>query len=108
MFKFTGIVMLLAPSASAPRSPTPSGTWAGHPGQPVKLLATFYVARRGLHRARAAADRVVVRVPLRAFARAVAEPVSIRLCHHQLRGGAPARHGSEWNGWACRGRSWRS
>ena len=78
MFKFTGLVMYLAPLAVG----AAMAYTVGHLGLGVlvslfKLLATFYVAVAVFVVAVLLPVAFLVRVPLRRFARAVAEPVSI-------------------------------
>ena len=78
MFKFTGIVMLLAPLGVG----SAIAYTVGHLGVGVlvnlaKLVATFYVAVAVFVVAVLLPIALGVRVPLKRFARAVAEPVSI-------------------------------
>jgi len=78
MFKFTGIVMLLAPLGVG----SAIAYTVGHLGVGVlinlaKLVATFYVAVAVFVLAVLLPIAWAVRVPLKRFARAVAEPVSI-------------------------------
>ena len=78
MFKFTGIVMLLAPLGVG----SAIAYTVGHLGVGVlvnlaKLVATFYVAVAVFVVAVLLPIAWAVRVPLKRFARAVAEPVSI-------------------------------
>jgi proton glutamate symport protein len=78
MFKFTGLVMYLAPLAVG----AAMAYTVGHLGLGVlvslfKLLATFYVAVAVFIVAVLLPVAFLVRVPLRRFAREVAEPVSI-------------------------------
>jgi proton glutamate symport protein len=78
MFKFTGIVMYLAPLAVG----AAMAYTVGHLGLGVlvalfKLLATFYVAVALFVVAVLLPVAFLVRVPLRRFVSAVAEPVSI-------------------------------
>ena len=78
MFKFTGIVMLLAPLGVG----LAIAYTVGHLGVGVlvnlaKLVATFYVAVAVFVLAVLLPIAWAVRVPLKRFARAVAEPVSI-------------------------------
>jgi proton glutamate symport protein len=78
MFKFTGIVMYLAPPAVG----AAMAYTVGHLGLGVlvslfKLLATFYVAVAVFIVAVLLPVAFLVRLPLRRFMRAVAEPVSI-------------------------------
>ena len=78
MFKFTGIVMLLAPlgvGCGHRLHRRPPGR--GRPGQPGETGRHLLRRGRGVRPGGAAADRVGRAVPLRRFARAVAEPVSI-------------------------------
>jgi proton glutamate symport protein len=78
MFKFTGIVMMLAPLGVG----SAIAYTVGHLGVGVlinlaKLVATFYVAVAVFVVAVLLPIAWAVRVPLKRFARAVAEPVSI-------------------------------
>jgi proton glutamate symport protein len=78
MFKFTGIVMYLAPLAVG----AAMAYTVGHLGLGVlvalfKLLATFYIAVALFVVAVLVPVALLVRVPLRRFMSAVAEPVSI-------------------------------
>jgi len=78
MFKFTGIVMYMAPLAVG----AAMAYTVGHLGLGVlvalfKLLATFYVAVALFIIVVLLPVALLVRVPLRRFASAVAEPVSI-------------------------------
>ena len=78
MFKFTGIVMLLAPIGVG----TAMAYTVGHLGVGVlvnlaQLLATFYVAVAVFVGVVLVPIALLVRVPLKRFASAVAEPVSL-------------------------------
>jgi proton glutamate symport protein len=78
MFKFTGIVMVLAPLGVG----SAIAYTVGHLGVGVlvnlaKLVATFYVAVAVFVLVVLLPIALIVRLPLRRFARAVAEPVSI-------------------------------
>ena len=79
MFRFTRIVMLLAPiGVGAAIAYTVGHAGRRHPRQPAKLLATFYVAVGDLRRRACCCRwRCMARVPIRRFVAAVAEPVSI-------------------------------
>ena len=78
MFRFTGIVMLLAPvGVGAALAYTVATLGVGVLVGLAKLLATFYVAVAIFVAAVLVPVAMLVRVPLKAFVMAVAEPVSI-------------------------------
>jgi len=78
MFKFTGIVMMLAPfGVGAAMAYTVGQLGVGVLVSLAKLLATFYVAVAVFIAVVLLPIAWMVRVPLARFARAVAEPVSI-------------------------------
>ena len=78
MFKFTGIVMVLAPfGVGAAMAYTVGHLGVGVLVNLAKLLATFYVAVAVFIAVVLLPIALMVRVPLKRFARAVAEPVSI-------------------------------
>lgn len=78
MFKFTNIVMLFAPiGVGAAVAYTVGSTGFGVLGSLAKLLVTFYAALLVFVFAVLLSVASIFRVPLRAFSRAVAEPVTI-------------------------------
>jgi len=78
MFKFTNIVMLLAPlGAGAAIAYTVGSTGLGILGNLARLLATLYVALIAFVLLVLLPVALVTRVPLRRFVRAVAEPFTI-------------------------------
>ena len=109
MFKFTGIVMLLAPlGVGAAIAYTVGHLGVGVLVNLAKLLATFYVAVAVFVGVGAAADRVD-------GAGAAASGLRARWpsrCRSPLPPPAPRRRcrarWRRWSGWACRARSWPS
>jgi Na+/H+-dicarboxylate symporter len=78
MFKFTNIVMYMAPlGVGAAVAYTVGHTGLGVLGSLLKLLLTLYVALIAFVAAVLLPIALIFRVPLRRFAKAVAEPVSI-------------------------------
>ncbi len=78
MFKFTNIVMLLAPlGAGAAIAYTVGSTGLGILGNLARLLATLYVALIAFILLVLLPIALAARVPLRRFVRAVAEPFTI-------------------------------
>ena len=96
MFRFTRIVMLMAPiGVGAAIAYTVGQLGVGILVNLVKLLATFYVAVAVFVRRRAAADRADREGADPAVRRSGGRAGVDRLCDHQLRSGAAARDGGD-------------